>query len=1269
MKLSIAASLVAILLLAITTLGQSDRGAIRGLIVDQQDQVIPDATVTLTNKATGARTEVTTDGSGSFLFPALVVGSYEVIAERTGFKRFIQSEIQVDVGRTSALTLTLSPGEVTETVTITDEASATLDTATSDTGTSVSRRQILDLPVPLTGSMRNPLNFVILTPGVSGSVPGANPDLRLHISGTPSASAEVYVDGVPIADTNSSGAIGSNHPSLEAVGEFKISNNSYSAEYGLASGIISFTLRSGTNDFHGNVFEFHQNDKLNAFDFVTKATAGFNRTEPVKAPLKQNEYGFSLGGPVYLPRFGEGGRAFYSGHDRTFFFTSYTGFKFRPSANSFNLTTFPNRFRQGDFSQLLGTQVTVPNPLNAAERLPLFDPAGRPVIAGAIYDPTQVRTVTGPDGRSYQIRDPLAGNIIPAGYAGLSAAARRILQDFPQAQTDALFNNFSRQLRSTTDQERFVAKIDHNLSSRQTLAVSVSLASNLTANIGTLNDLNAGQNDSPGLQTRIAHNFTISPRLINSFSFGFLRDRFTNGPVVPTPPLSSLGLRGISLPDGSPYPGIGIRNQNGIGGGGFSFAVQNRFLANDTVTYVRGNHTLKIGGEFRRLQRNEGSNNAGSFAFEPTQTALNGVGFVNTAQGPRAVSVPSGATGSSAASFLFGAVDFSRFDLGATTAGYRWLTASGFVQDDWKATRNLTLNLGLRYDLSIPRTEVLGRVSTVDRTLPNPRAGGLPGAYTFFGEGPGRNGRKRIGDIDWTAFQPRVGLAYTPDVEGGFLGALLGKERTVIRTSFAITRPLGNDNLTNGISGGLYAAGFNGVATANRPGDALGSPAFFLDQPFPGFTPPPTIDPGLLSGNANPALLDSEVGRLPTQINWAFEVQRQLPGDFLASVGYVGTHIYHLGIWRKPNQVPREAAERFRGAATAAGLPLNEFLNLNIADPRVMMNAGDLSPFPTFRQLFGPSATVAQALRPFPQYGNIDNLMQPVGSTSYNGMLTKLQKRFSGGLTMLLSYTFSKTLGDVDSFQGAAAGAENALFARSFQQDFYDNRSERSVTSSDIPHVLALSYTYELPIGPGKPLLNQGGVVGKLVGGWQVSAIHLYQSGRPLFLEYQAFGAGNPLRAQDGFSFRPNRVTGVPVVNPAYDRSCSGPLLGSGRQPCQFYINPAAFVAPPAGEFGNAPKFFDDLRAQPYFNEDISITKRTPLGERFVLLLQANAFNAFNRVVLGTGGSATTIFNLAPRDLNTATLVGSGTPFGILTTQQNGPRRIQLGVKLELSRS
>jgi hypothetical protein len=1234
----------ALWVMATTAFAQSDRGTVTGLVVDPQQRVVPGATITLRNTETNVATEAATNESGSFRFASLIVGTYEITAEMSGFKKFVRPDVHVEVGRTLTLTVELSPGNVAETV-IVEAGALALDTTTSDTGTNMTRRQVLDLPVPLSGTMRNPLNFVVLTPGVSGSVPGAVPDLRLNISGTPATSAEVYVDGIPVADTNATGDISTNHPGLESVGEFKITNNSYSAEYGLASGIISFTLRSGTNDLHGNAFEYLQNDALNAIDYPTKVQGG------KKAPLKQNEYGFTLGGPV--------------ARNKTFFFTSYSGFKYRPSANNLNLTTIPNRFRAGDFSQLIGAQVTMANPLNPSEQLPVYDAAGRPILAGAIYDPTRSRTVTGPDGRAYQIRDPFAGNVIPGSYPGLSAVAQRVLQDFPQAQNDAVFNNFSRQTRSTNDQERFLVKIDHQISGRQTLAGSLSLGSSRNEDNGTLNELNALQHDAPSWQVRLSHTLALTPNLLNSFSFGFLRDRFVNGPLDAGTSLSDLGLTGIAMPPGSSYPIINLRNQNGIGTDQFNLVAQNRFLLSNVTTWTRGEHTFKFGGELRRLQRNEQANNGGSFAFEPTQTGANGVGFVTTAQGPQAVSIPSGATGNSVASFLFGAVDFSRFDIGATTAGYRWLTVSGFAQDDWRVSRNLTLNLGVRYDLAIPRTEVFGRVATVDPNLPNPVAGGLPGAYTFYGDGPGRNGRKRIGDIDWSGIQPRLGLAYTPSAERGVLARVFGHERSVLRANFAITRPLGNDNLTNGIGGGLYAAGFNGVATANRPGDAIGSPAFFWDQPYPNFVQPPYIDAGLLSGNANPAMVSPDAGRLPTQINWAFEIQRELPGGLLASAGYVGTHAYHIGIWRKPNQVAPQVAQAFSAAAAAAGLPLNEFLNLPIDDPRAVAG-GVRPPFDGFGALFGAGATVAQALRPFPQYGNIDNVMQPIGSVSYNGLLTKVQKRFSGGLTMLLSYTFSKTIGDVDSFQGALAGAQNAIFGRSFQQDFYDNRSERSVTSSDVPHVLALSYSYELPFGPGKKLLNKGGVVGKLVGGWQVSAIHLYQSGRPLFVEYDVFGAGNPYRANDGFSFRTNVVPGVPLVNPTWDSNCAGPLPDTaGRRPCQFYINPAAFVAPPAGEFGDAPKFFDTLRARPYFNEDVSISKRTNVTERIVINFQASAFNIFNRVVFAPGGAQTTIYNLAPPDLGPASLANSNTPFGILTAQQNGPRRVQLGLKVE----
>jgi hypothetical protein len=1257
LKKRVSVALNLLCFLSTMAFGQLDRGTVTGIVTDSQNAAVAGAKVTLFNSTTGAVLEKTTEPSGSFNFVGLVPGQYHLTGEAKGFKKVIQQSVAVDVGRTTTINLSLQPGTVYESVTVTGQAPQ-LDTQTSDVGTSVTSKEIMNLPVPLTSDSRNPLSFVVLTPGVAGSVPTATPDLRLHISGSPTGASDVYFDGVPIADTDSGGNIQANHPSIEAIGEFKASNNGQSAQYGLASGIISFTFRSGTNTPHGTIYEFLQNDHLNALDSPTKAIAAQNGKTAIKAPLKQNEYGFTFGGPVVIPKL-------YDGRNKTFFFSSYTGFKYRPSANSNTLTTLPNGLRSGDFSRLLGGQLTAANPLNPSQQLPVSDAAGRPILSGQIYDPYTARSVTGPDGQIYQVRDPVAGNVISSSNPHLSTVSQKIVPLFPQATSNALFNNVSRVTSQKYDQQKLVLKFDQMIGARNTLSGSFFLGENDYSNNGGLSDLSATQSGSPSRQYRINDTFTITPHVVNTFTAGFLRDKAINSALVNPPSLASLGIVGIGLPAGANLPSINVIGQDNIGGGTYSALTQNRFIFADAVNWSLGPHNLRLGGELRRLQRNEVPGSAGGFDFRPNQSGINGTGFVNTAQGPRAVSIPVGVTGSSVASLLFGAVDYSRFDLGYTTEGYRWRTVGGYIQDDWKVSRQLTLNLGLRYDFASPRTEVLSRVATLNPSALNPIATGVRGAIDFYGNGPGRNGKTQIGTDTTLAFQPRVGLAYAPIASNGLLGALLGDQKTVFRTSFAITRPLGNDNLANGIGGGLYAPGFNGVAQVNRPQDALGSPAFYWDRPFPSFTAPPTIDPGLFVGNANPPYITSQAGWLPTQINWSFGIQRSLPGSFLVEANYVGMHGYHLGMWRKPNQVNPALLQTYAPAAARAGLPVNEFFTLPITDPRAVA-AGITAPWPGFVSTFGSGATVGQALRPFPQYGNIDNPLQPIGNVTYNALQAKIQKRFSAGLTLLLSYTFSKTLGDVDSFNGASAGAENAIYAASFQQNYYDERSEKSVTSSDIPHVVALSYSYELPFGPGKPFAKKGGVVGQIVGGWEVAGIHLYQSGRPVHIENWAFGSANPLLAGDGYSQRANLVPGQPLVNPNYDRNCSGPIPTNvtGRAPCQFYINPAAFTNPAPGTFGNAPKFLSGLRTQPYFNEDISVTKRFRFTETASLAIQANLFNAFNRVVWGSGGPATFQLPFAPANLSGASLANSSSVFGIWTAQQNGPRRIQLAARI-----
>ena len=733
-----------------------------------------------------------------------------------------------------------------------------------------------------------------------------------------------------------------------------------------------------------------------------------------------------------------------------------------------------------------------------------------------------------------------------------------------------------------------------------------------------------------------------------------MRDTYYSGPVEVGPGLGALGLTGYpSFRSQSPFPEIEIGTvQNALGSSYSGFDAENRYIINDNLTIIRGLHAFTTGGEVRYLQRNEGGYPAGLIQFEPTQTALNGTGFANG----QAVSIPAG-TGSPAASFLMGAPHFINIDYPIESA-YRWEQVGMFIQDDWRMTRKLTLNLGLRYDIQVPRSDAHGNLSSMDPTLPNPDAGNLPGAFEFFGSGTGRNGQDRLSNISYKGIQPRIGFAYAPSSDA----------KTSIRGGFAITHPIGNDNAEESIGSALYGVGFTGLAMLNAPGDYVGSPAYYWDNAYPqsGYAGG-TIDPGILVGNDNPPMIYPKAGTPPTQFNWSLQVERQLPARMVATVGWVGMHSYHLGEWSKPNEVnPTMAQEKYSSAAAAAGLPLNQFLTLPVTDPRVQA-AGITSPWSGFVSVFGAGATAAQALRPFPQYGSVDNPLNPIGSVSYNGLQTSLQKHLSEGLTALISYTFSKTIGNADSNYGPSAEAENAIYAGTFFQDYYNSRAQRSVTSSDIPHVLSISYTYELPFGTHKKFLNHGSVTDRFVGGWSVSSIQQYQSGRPIHIEYDAFGANNPYDAGDDYEFRPNFVPGQPLRNPQYRRSCSGAITEvTGRQPCQFYINPAAFTPPPAGGFGNVPNLIAGLRMPAFYDEDLSVSKRTSIHENLDLQIQANFFNAFNRVVFSNGGDAQTfILNAAPPNLSTASLANSATVFGIMTSQQNAPRTIQFGMKLE----
>jgi hypothetical protein len=1241
---------VAILLIALlqsSARGQANLGSIKGEVKDVRYAVVPGAQLRLTDDATGVVETSVSGPTGQFSFVNLAPGTYTLSIAAAGFKTTMQQNIVVGVGETMQLDAVLEIGQVAQTVTV-NAYGAELETQTSDVGTEISSEAMKDLPVAMSGDMRNPLNFVVLTPGVSGSQPGAEPDYRLNVAGSPAYGNEVYIDGVPQMNTTEPGNIGDDHPPIDAISQFKFINSNESAEYGLAEGIVSFAFKSGTNAYHGTAFDYLQNDALDAAGYIADATG-----QP-KPPLKQNEYGGTFGGPVRIPKF-------YNGHDKTFFFVDYTGFKYRPSGYNSTLTTFPQEFAQGNFSQALGPQLTDSN-----GNL-MYDPAGNPIFTGEIYNPSATSTVTGPDGNSYEIRQPFGPpsnptNMIPSGAPGLSTVSQAVLKYFPPADNNALESNFTRLGISSIDEYRLVVKIDEHINEKNSVSGSIFTGNLLNDNNGTLNLYDASDFTAKNLHLRLQYNYIHSPTVMNNLNLGYIRDTGYSGPVLPGPdPGPGFGITGLpGFPAGTPLAGFAIGTvQNELGGAVASGDAEGRFYIGDNVTILHGNHSFVLGGEVRYQQRGEYGLPNGGFTFEPTETALNGICFTAA---KAAESCPAG-TGAPAASFLFGSVNYVNITYPGTPS-YRWSQAGLFVQDDWRLTKNLTLNLGLRYDLQLPRSEAHGNISTMDPTLPNPSAGDLPGAFLYYGHGVNslgqpRAGSNRIGKIDYNGLQPRVGFAWAPDFARG----------TVIRGGAAVIRPIGNDNNEGDISGAQYTSGFANLAMLDQPEDYIGDPAYFWDKTYPSSgVAGLALNPGTLVGDDNEPMIHPSSGTPPVQFYWTLQVEHKLSPNTIATVGFVGMHSYDLGLWAKPNETYYPAAiPYYTPYAQQAGLPLNQWLELPITDPRVQAS-GLTPPWSGFGSVMGAAATAAQALRPTPQYGDTDNPLDPIGDVSYNGLLTSLQHHFSNGLTALVSWTFSKTIGDVDSNSGPSAAGQNAIFSGGFQQDFYNQNAERSVTSSDIPHVVALSYTYELPIGPNKRWLNHQGAGAKIAGGWSVSGIQQYQSGNPIHIEYDAFGANNPFfAAGDGYAFRVNTVPGQPLRNPAYKKSCSGPSpANAGRTPCQFWINPAAFAAPAPATFGDAPNFFSALREPRFSDEDLSISKRTQIHENLDLQFQANFFDAFNRTIFSNGGdSQNFIENAAPANLSSAQLQNSNTVFGLMDAQQNAPRIIQFGLKLE----
>jgi len=1188
----------------ITARAQTNNGAIAGSILDSSGGAVADAQVQATGVEThGVYTTVST-ATGAYRFSDLVLGHYDITVTAKGFKVSTLTGVEVQINSTSSLDITLQPGDLKETVTVLADAPR-IQTETSEMGTVIGSKEILELPLSLNSSgqsfLRSPETFVFLAPGTQG--PGTNQNgstssgiFESKLSGGQNFGTEVLLDGVSTTRSDSGSAFDQTAPSVEVLSEFKVLTSTFSAEYGRTSGgIESFATKSGTNDYHGTAFDLFRNTALDANSWdnnfhLAQCTTASCRATNQRPPDHQNDFGGSLGGPVRIPKL-------YDGRQKTFFFFSWEQYRNNPGTTSLTTLPTPTEIQNGNFSALLGAPL-----VNNGQ--PVLNPCDNtPVLTGQIFNPLTTSCPTGYVGG----RVAFPGNIIPTSM--FDPVAKKILSyltvtpNLPGT-NNGLSNNFvfrsSEQERDTTMSFR----IDENWGTKNKFFFSYSSRDQETP---------AGGDTLPGVlnpnffNSNFTHylrggwDYTIAPNLLNTLTIGFnrLNNLSKADSVNGTDWPSALGIgnaHGLVFPqisfNGSPL-GVGYQ---GFSTESFNGHVPNSLVTAENLRWIRGRHSFDFGFEWRAYQ----------YSFIALGDTSPNYQFYNyqTAFAPNNTS-----TGDPFASFLLGLPNQEQ--LSDTLANPRLSSNyyAAYVQDDFKLRRDLTLNLGLRYDVDTPRHEDHGDQSSLNLNVPNPGAPGETGALVY-------GSASNQGQTYYKDFGPRVGFAYAPTELFGHI------RNIVVRGGYAIYyAALFYDDLPTGT---IQFSNGNVVQPTFTSQDQF-TPVQSFSAGFPNFAPPVnSTDPARLNGN-NVGYIAPSYGRPARTQNWSLEVQKQLAPDLILSLGYVGV---------KGDYLHTNIAQV--NALNAKYYNLGTALTDSVSSPAgqaVLANLGVTVPS-WFVPLYGSNALVGQLLRPFPQYldiggsnNNMCSCLENLGVSTYNAFQAKLERRFRNGLNLLASYTFSKTLTNADSAVPVFSGFQSNEFAA---QDPFNPKTQKAPSFQDTPHMLVLSYIYELPAGPGKKYLNHG-VASKVLGGWQIGGVQRYQSGTPTVLNnYNVSSApftdgafrnslvpGQPLLAPNHGSFNPF------LANSGCTEQANGTFTANSTNNffnCAAFMDPnaAALVAQRGYVYGDAPLILGNVRSQRYFNEDFAILKRTTIRENQSIVFKVDIPNAFNRHVFGT---------------------------------------------------
>jgi len=1173
-----------------------DRGVITGLVTDKTGSSIPQARVTVTNEAQGDSIAIDTSSSGNYFTTPLIPGHYKVQVEKAGFKTFLATGVVVATG-TVRLDASLDVGHVTETVEVQGQTSAVeVNVSNAEVTQVLGERYYRDLPVVMGADIRLAESLLGLQPGYVPMRPNGCPIFRgsqfeSRMNGGQIMAMENYLDGASFGSAIDHNNTQERSVPFDSVQETKITTSNFSAQYGRTSGgFVEYTTKSGTSAFHGAFYNYYGYQGLNATGELIAQ----------KTPTRNENWGFLIGGPVWIPHLYDGRK------HKTYFFANLDDLHFgQGTLPSYGNTAPLTSFLQGDFSSplLLNTSTIVGT-----------DILNRPIYQGEIFDPSTTRTVGGVPVRDGFGFDPTTGlpiagqaNIIPAGDPMLSQIAAKLVPLIPAPDLPNVLshNAFAPSGNKWINPKTFFVRVDQAFGTNLNMSASVNIntrpslrqCANFSEGCNYNNPANYfGQGFFQDITTRTAHvqfNWIIKPNLFNHTTISF--DRW----VLPAHPISGgqhwvsrLGLVGpVVDTGGAPYVYLNSPNipysQYGEADTNSEGCIANRWQFLDDITWVKGKHTIKAGIEYRHhqfpIQGNP--NNTGSYNFSNAETAnWNAAGIQQTA------------TGDPTASFLLGQVDNGNFNITTLFPMENEQYVAPWVNDEFKVTKSLTLTLGLRFDYQGCLSEAHRNQSSFSPTTPNPGAGGHLGAMIFAGTGEGRSGVKCFEVPPHDAWGPRFGFAYKIDNKTSFRGGYGIYYGGLSANQFAGTANLGFStnptvpNFTNGYS-----------------------PAFYWDTGFPSSVIkfPPDIDPTIANGQG-PTWVTANRNNLPRYQNYSVSLERQVGTSMLVRAFYTGNHGTRL-----PDNAPSLGISGNMNNPSVLTQYGATVLGSAIGSPTAIA-AGVFAPYPGF------VGDVAQALRPYPQYTNLNVLSVPYGYSTYNSFTAQLDKKFSGGLLARVAYVNSKLIN---------SGAENALAGSDpgIQNPLNGALDDRALSVDDIPQTVILAWSYELPFGKGKRF-SPGGPLDKVVGGWMISAAQRYEEGRPVTISMACDFCGYIFSNLK----RPNRVPGV---------NGKGSFSTSNLA---HYLNSAAWSDPGPLQFGDEAQNDPSVRLPHNFNEDFSITKTTAITERINMKFITNIGNIFNRHLW-----------CAP-DMN-----WSDATFGTISSQCNTPRSIQFGGRLE----